>query len=634
MSNYEKIEPICICNLFDGTSKYEIPLYQRAYAWEDDQIRDLIEDIDDVDENQDGLRYCLGSLIVSEKDSIYEVIDGQQRLTTLYLLLNILQMPVSKTLSFANRDKSSKALLEIDLILNDFKKLCDDSCYQNEILNGIKLINKYLPCEKRESFIKKLSHVYVYRIPVPKHTDLNHYFEIMNTRGEQLEQTDVLKARLMGYLSNDEKRCAVFAKIWDACSDMTGYVQMHFTPKERNRLFGGGWDDRPHPSYKKGGYKSFVEDGEHVHEKTIKDIVKDDFRIEKNDGSLEDDKNVRFESVIEFKHFLLHVLKVYVATYMYDDPDNLVARLIDDKKLIENFENVEQKGYLEERKISTNKSDFAFSFVICLLRCRFLFDKYIIKREFVDEDKIGAWSLRELKVSGQQSKKKPYYVNTWIQKKYDRDKDRSRRCLMLQAALRVSYTSPKIMHWITDLLIWLIQDDYANIDSCLNEYETYIESLIQSAVKSDFLEKSDEEKFNMGLKTPHIVFNYLDYQIWKNNRRKFDKFVFEFRNSVEHWYPQNPSKGTFPKWKHEDGVDQFGNLCLVPSNINSSFSNLDPEAKKKTFKEEVAKGSLKLREMAKLTEDAKNASLKWKDEVCAKHGAKMMKILEHACGCC
>ena len=94
---------------------------------------------------------------------------------------------------------------------------------------------------------------------------------------------------------------------------------------------------------------------------------------------------------------------------------------------------------------------------------------------------------------------------------------------MLQAALRVSYTSPKIMHWITDLLIWLIQDDYTNIDSCLNEYETYIESLIQSAVKSDFLEKSDEEKFNMGLKTPHIVFNYLDYQIWKNNRRKSNK---------------------------------------------------------------------------------------------------------------
>ena len=36
-------------------------------------------------------------------------------------------------------------------------------------------------------------------------------------------------------------------------------------------------------------------------------------------------------------------------------------------------------------------------------------------------------------------------------------------------------------------------------------------------------------------------------------------FTFEFRNSVEHWYPQNPSKGTFDEW---DQVDRFGNLCL------------------------------------------------------------------------
>jgi hypothetical protein len=38
--------------------------------------------------------------------------------------------------------------------------------------------------------------------------------------------------------------------------------------------------------------------------------------------------------------------------------------------------------------------------------------------------------------------------------------------------------------------------------------------------------------------------------------------------------------------------------------------------------------------MAKFTEDAENSSMKWKNEACAKHGAKMMKILEHACGCC
>ena len=49
---------------------------------------------------------------------------------------------------------------------------------------------------------------------------------------------------------------------------------------------------------------------------------------------------------------------------------------------------------------------------------------------------------------------------------------------------------------------------------------------------------------------------------------------------MEHWYPRNPSNGTFDKW--EDGVDRFGNLCLIQRNVNSKFSNMDPVSKKNT----------------------------------------------------
>lgn len=640
MPNENKIESINIYsdndNLFDVDLPYVIPLYQRPYAWEDDQIRDLIEDVNDVNFQNEDFRYCLGSLIVAKNSDCYEVIDGQQRLTTLYLLLNILGVNTEKTLYFACRDKSTKTLQDIKLILNDSTKFDDDNLYQNEILSGLKLIKKYLPKDDALSIFKeKLKHVIIYRIKVPDHTDLNHYFEIMNTRGEQLEQTDVLKARLMGYLSEDEKRREIFAKIWDACSDMTGYVQMHFIPKEREKLFDGWWGKMPDPSYKKGGYLSAIVDfdGDSVG-LSMKKIIKDDFKVENVDGYLENDQEVRFESIIEFKHFLLHVLKVYIRTYLNCD-ENKVSRLIDEKKLIENFESVEKYGILNEEKVSSNKADFAFSFVICLLRCRFVFDKYIIKREYVNDDFLGAWSLKELRVSGKKKNKKPYYANTVMKGYYKRNTNqvdlRHERCLMLQASLRVSYTSPKNMHWITDLLTWLLNDDYANIYERIEDYENEIESLIRDAVKKDFLNLSENQRAHLGLATPHIVFNYLDYLLWKDAPKKYEKFNFEFRNSIEPWYPQNPSKGTFPKWKHEDGADQFGNLCLVPSNINSSFSNLDPESKKKTFKEEVSKGSLKLREMAKLTEDAQNASLKWKDDVCAKHGEEMIRKLERAC---
>ena len=97
----------------------------------------------------------------------------------------------------------------------------------------------------KNSFLSQLKKVKIYRIEVPKNTDLNRYFEIMNTRGEQLEQHDILKAKLMSVISNDKIK-EQFAKVWDACSDMTGYVQMHFDTEMRDQLFGQNWDELLH----------------------------------------------------------------------------------------------------------------------------------------------------------------------------------------------------------------------------------------------------------------------------------------------------------------------------------------------------------------------------------------------------
>ena len=107
--------------------------------------------------------------------------------------------------------------------------------------------------------------------------------------------------------------------------------------------------------------------------------------------------------------------------------------------------------------------------------------------------------------------------------------------------------------------------------------------------------------------------------------------MFEFRNSVEHWYPQNPSEGTFESWK--DGVDQFGNLCIIQRNVNSKFSNMSPEAKKSTFKDMIAKGSIKLRIMSELTEKHgdKVASLYWKETGYKTHEEEMIQYLKEAC---
>lgn len=114
--------------------------------------------------------------------------------------------------------------------------------------------------------------------------------------------------------------------------------------------------------------------------------------------------------------------------------------------------------------------------------------------------------------SGQASKKKAYYSNTLLKCDYERKETyapRNKECLMIQSALRVSYTSPKVMHWVTDLVLWLFEHD--EVALLTNEAE----DIAALATKENFLDGKD---YKLGVTTPHIVFNFLDYLLWKNNK--------------------------------------------------------------------------------------------------------------------
>ena len=84
-----------IAQIFSDTYAFEIPPYQRPYAWEQDQARELLSDLLDAMDNKDasGGIYFLGSIVLikSPTDPASKLIDGQQRLTTLKILLSILR---------------------------------------------------------------------------------------------------------------------------------------------------------------------------------------------------------------------------------------------------------------------------------------------------------------------------------------------------------------------------------------------------------------------------------------------------------------------------------------------------------------------------------------------------------------
>ena len=619
--------------LFDKEVHYVIPRYQRAYAWEDKEIVQLIDDINDSTGD-----YYIGSLVVAKvkgKEETYEVVDGQQRLTTLYLLLHYLvsrrrlEREVGKTLSFDCRPNSNYTLTHIQDLLSKEKPFADDEDrLEQSILNGLKAIDQKFTTGDAidvDAFIKRLMSVILYRIEVPEHTDLNRYFEIMNTRGEQLEQHDILKAQLMRCLS---KRCEqeFFSRVWTACSDMTGYVQMHLAKEEREKIFGSGWNDEPSEDWDDYEECLDMEQGGD-HKVLIKSILKPSFSVEVADGMLEDDKTpIRFDSIIGFPHFLLHVLRVFLRVESASiDEEKELGSLLDDKRLLKDFNEVIAYGRMGGKRVKDNKRGFARRFILFLLRSRFLFDKFIIKREYAGDDQEGTWSLKELCTSGAWSAKKPYYANTRLRYENEWEKTyapRNKECLMIQSALRVSYTSPKVMHWITRLLEWLFN----------NKTERYkltdeAERIAAEAVKDNFLATGNYE---LGVQTPHVVFNYLDYLLWKEDKEKYKDFVFEFRNSVEHWYPQHPSDGTIEPW---DGRDVFGNLCIISRSVNSKFSNLSPASKMDTYRGMVQKGSLKLRKMGEIidklrkTEKPGVAAKLWRQSACAEHEKEMIHRL-------
>ena len=609
--------------LFDKEVHYVIPRYQRAYAWEDKEIVQLIDDINDSTGD-----YYIGSLVVAKvkgKVETYEVVDGRQRLTTLYLLLHYLKSQVGavgKTLSFDCRPDSNYTLTHIEALLSDEKRLADDEDrIEQSIRNGLKVIRQKFETGdgiQKDDFLERLRRVILYRIEVPEHTDLNRYFEIMNTRGEQLEQHDILKAKLMGYLSNRKER-EFFSRVWSACSDMTGYVQMHFAKEEREKIFRGEWNKEPSDDWNDYKVCLAMEQGED-HKVSIKSILKPSFSVEVADGMLEDDKTpIRFDSIIGFPHFLLHVLRVFLRVESASiDEEKELGSLLDDKRLLKDFNEVIAYGRMGGKRIKDNKRGFARRFILFLLRSRFLFDKFIIKREYAGDDQEGTWSLKELCTSGAWSAKKPYYANTRLRYENEWEKTyapRNKECLMIQSALRVSYTSPKVMHWITELLVWLFDNNKTERYKLTDEAER----IAAEAMKDNFLATGNYE---LGVQTPHVVFNYLDYLLWKEDKEKYKDFVFEFRNSVEHWYPQHPSEGTFEAW---DGIDTFGNLCIISRSVNSKFSNLSPESKMKSYKKMVQKGSLKLRIMGDIIEGS--SSEKWRQSACAKHEKEMIHLL-------
>lgn len=173
--------------------KLTIPVYQRPYKWTEKNVIQLLEDIFEyvILKNKD---YRIGNIILHSENSINNVVDGQQRLTTISLLLKIL-------------DGSYNGLLLNERFKHNISK--------NNIVYNYRIIDKWIKTkfgskdEKKADFKNQILNKCEFVLfTVFKQDEAFQLFDSQNARGKALEPYDLLKAfhlREMDFDSEDER---------------------------------------------------------------------------------------------------------------------------------------------------------------------------------------------------------------------------------------------------------------------------------------------------------------------------------------------------------------------------------------------------------------------------------------------
>lgn len=664
MNNDLPLRELSIREIFNGTPaiSYEIPIYQRNYAWESDEIAALVSDV------RDACRlgketYFIGTLVSYERgDNRYEVIDGQQRLTTLYLLLKVLGEPVGNKLTYRARERSNHTIAHLSVMDKDKA----DTGIQQGYDNATHAIKEIESEQQKKSFAAYLlDHVHIIHYNVPKDVDLNHYFEVMNSRGEQLEKHEIVKAKLIAYLDDSER--GKFASIWQACSDMSVYVQMRYPQAES--VFGSKLDNFLFYDQSYDSLPNITGSGD---EHTIEEFIHGVGGVVCKDG--DKGRTEVFQPIIDFPNFLLIVLKI---TRMGEEdfvPDNFT---LDDKELINAFED----AYPDR--------DFVKRFGFNLLKAKYLLDNYMIHHaDEGDRPDSNPWQLAHGQHEGRSYHAKNLSADTTLQDKL----------VQLLSMFEVSFTARQRKNYLFYCLLHLFSDrsldNYAQflsrlaakyffdiylLKDNLNDINTPLPGVFDKSVLHN-------RRWNLGLSNvtadfnaiygdgsekskgiPLFVFNYMDYLIWEQyadrlsgskmregsgERRSFfddlgctdfglkvfEQFYFSrTRRSLEHFFPQ----ANVGMELDERQINCFGNYAMIGSEANSSGSNWSPKAKLDHYLDasgkiqQVSVASLKFMVMMQMCKDHvsrgdREPGMEWTYEDMRRHQGLMVRILMQA----
>ncbi len=549
---------------------FEIPSYQRGYAWQDRQLKDFWNDLEHVSKLGDKFHY-MHSLTLRElenefENSAFEIIDGQQRLATSLILLGLLAKTTQNkdpkyslinlepilSYKYYGLSEAFRAITEEEKDLEAFKT----SFYSKNLIDAYAFFKEKIsdtPIEALEKMFDALIKKMLFSVVELNDNRIDPFssFETINNRGKDLSTLELLKNRLH-FVAHKICEGKKLEKLQQEINDTYTLIYHDLRQFEDAHLEGFLKHFVAYYYGEKGDFK--------------KRLLEMEFNAHKRytDNTNFDDE---YEKIDDLLFYLSYSSKVWNFLHTLDEKS--IALIVDDNKKLEIEITPKMRNLLEKMRRLNALSDNAFLPLLLSLLTIQRAGKSANEQPYTTK---GLESLLEYLerfgflvygVAGKNTAK-----NEWIE-------------LAFEAFKAFRYGEENI---VIEKLPTLEKNFFNRQgNSGLELLEEYIHS-----------KKNAEKWYQWGKALNYLLY---EYELHHNPETtlNFDSSI----ESIEHILPQNPDQGYSAKeksWaKNPNIVHALGNLLLIPKNANSSLSNKPFDEKRKQY----LKGSYSEKEVAK-----------------------------------
>ncbi|GAA9099451.1 hypothetical protein Taitung37_14500 [Helicobacter pylori] len=553
-----------------GKGVFEIPSYQRGYAWQERQLKDFWNDLEHVSKLGDKFHYMhsltLRGLENELESSAFEIIDGQQRLATSLILLGLLakitqhkdpkyySMNLEPILSYKyyGLSEAFRAIMEEEKDLEIFQT----SFYAKNLIDAYAFFKEKIsdtPMETLEKMFDALTKKMLFSVVELNDDRIDPFssFETINNRGKDLSTLELFKNRLhfVAHKICDEED---LENLQNEINDTYTIIYHDLRQFEDAHLEGFLKHFVAYYYGEKGDFK--------------KRLLEMEFNAHKRytDNTNFDDE---YERIDDLLFYLSYSSKVWHFLHTLDEKS--ISLIVDDNKKLEIEITPKMRNLLDKMRRLNALSDNAFLPLLLSLLTIQRAGRSANEQPYTTKELEGLLEYLErfgfliYGVAGKNTAK-----NEWIE-------------LAFEAFRAYRYGEENIVIEKLPTLEKSFFNRQGN--SGLELLEEYIHS-----------KKNTEKWYQWGKALNYLLY---EYELYHNPETtlNFDSSI----ESIEHILPQKPDQGYSAKeknWaKNPHVVHALGNLLLIPKNANSSLSNKPFEEKRKQY----LKGSYSEKEVAK-----------------------------------